>query len=1585
MAPRQCRWDAGVCKKKVAEDRARRGSPDPAARSTEGLPNGRNGSERTGDLRSGQAAGSGDPRRAQNKITGHWGEDAVGFKWTEQDSVDNRLQQMDVGRFYSATIWTPKEMTLKGIAVRIGEKSEASILFDTELLRVVCGWTGEFLEFNPARFGIIGPPKVGKEIAFHSPRQPGWSRDGQFRDPRPKPFGPLPREWAKYRGLHLHGDRVVFEYTVGPQQIVVLESPWVETVGDRKFFSRELEIAPSASELELLVGETGSKVELVADAAVVTLDRGDGNRPITAKVAPHDEVVTLKLLFPISANSASSALKKEDLETLRSQSSQRSLKALTQPGPARWTHEITTRGVVSDKTDALVVDTLTLPFDNPYKALMFVGGHDFFVATGGSRSHVRQNVGDAPRFPRSGERGYGHETAATFDAALCTLHGDVWLISGIDDKLEKLNWKRFATGLFQPLGLKIVKNEIYVVGRDQITRLHDLNGDGEADWYENFNNDGQVTANGHEYVTCLETDSQGWFYYLKGNANGATDHDGCLLRVSPDGQKLEVFATGFRNANGLGIREESGRIILPGKDIITVAPQEGEWTPGSAIFQVRQGGFYGYTPSAHRAVPPTDFPAPLCWIPRLQDNSSGGQVWIPNDNWGALSGLPLHLSYGTSQMFLLSRHDHERRAISRSLSGSGAAVRLNEPSNDEDLSIWSGATVPLPLSFESGVMRGRFRRSDEHLYVSGLRGWVSNAAKDGCLQRVRYTKRPLNLPVKIVACENGVYLFFTDAIDPQVAEDPDNYRIEKWNYRWSAAYGSPEFKASIPTQEGRDGVEVLSATFLPMPWQPGVFLELPDMQPVQQFSITMSLKSADGRPIERRIDATFNAINSGRFDVPNRPPKARPGQLAESEVELLVPGIRCEFVGQESHQPHVRRMAAWRFESHELGRTREIVASGYLVAPRRGKYRLSAECSSATEVFIGDQVVWRSTADQAREIELVRGYNRLRVVQHVNLDQVKTPVSLRLLWGGAEFETESVPPTALFCERLPAEIESLRLGRELFASRQCFRCHRVSDEVLQSNRAMPELRAEAAVNSQSRDRQGVETDNDLGPLPNGRGSKLHSLEAPDLTGVGSRLRGDWIAEWILNPSQMRSDARMPRLFSVTPTDEHRQQAADLAAYLVATLAKSVGELARDPKTPHASQAPRSGERGYKSPAGLRPLALWEDLGCLGCHRLQPQTDATPDRRTSLHFVRDKFLPGELVRYLREPQRHFVWTRMPDFGLSEQEATSLAQLLTPPSEGAEQTPTTRLPGDAARGQKLFASLGCRQCHRVSRDEPLPNPHLPSIFGKPFARGCLADLNEAHASRLPAYRFDPVEQGALLTLLRAKETTLANETATDISRRFVADLQCAVCHPRDGHRNLLFEVLADESETGLPPEVVPNLTWAGEKLHAPWIHSLLTGQLAERPRPWMKLRMPTFPARAHLLANGLAREHGLSSEPSPRPSIEPQLAEIGELLATRTGLLDCRQCHAIGPLPPTGDKSTLLAPGINFALTRERLRHDFYRRFTLDPPRYDVSTRMPKLAVDGHTTKVKDIFGGDARQQFEAVWHFLQTVPSATADP
>ena len=78
-------------------------------------------------------------------------------------------------------------------------------------------------------------------------------------------------------------------------------------------------------------------------------------------------------------------------------------------------------------------------------------------------------------------------------------------------------------------------------------------------------------------------------------------------------------------------------------------------------------------------------------------------------------------------------------------------------------------------------------------------------------------------------------------------------------------------------------------------------------------------------------------------------------------------------------------------------------------------------------------------------------------------------------------------------------------------------------------------------------------------------------------------------------------------------------------------------------------------------------------------------------------------------------------------------------------------------------------------------------------------------------------------------------------------------------------------------------------------------------------------------------------------------------------------------------------TRLAQGIDFDAIPRRLRSDFYHRFVLDPPRYDVGTRMPKLALDGRTTKVLDIEGGDATRQFDAIWQYLQQLSPAVASP
>jgi putative heme-binding domain-containing protein len=441
---------------------------------------------------------------------------------------------------------------------------------------------------------------------------------------------------------------------------------------------------------------------------------------------------------------------------------------LTRGGPAQWPQVIKTKGA-RGQGKPYAVDSLTPPFDNPWKALLFFGGHDF---------------------------------AADGTAFLCTMQGDVWRVEGIDDRLERLRWRRIASGLHHALGLVVADRSVYVLGRDQITRLVDRNGDGETDFYECFSNAFTTSAAGHDFICGLERDAAGNFYTASGNQG--------LLRIGAGGKKLEVLATGFRNPDGLG--------LLPG-GAITVPCSEGEWTPASMICEVRPA-----RKSEGKAVPSFGYGGPrngkppelpLVYLPRGLDNSSGGQAIVPDERWGPLKGQAVHFSYGAGTHFLLLR--------------------------DEVAGQSQGAVVPLAGEFLSGAHRGRFNPRDGQLYVTGMAGWGTYTVADGSFQRVRYTCDPVQLPSGFHVHENGVLVKFTRPLDRDVAARAGNHFAQCWNYRYSAAYGSPEYSPRHPGTKGHDPLAITSAHVLAD--GRSLFLEIPDLQPVNQLHLQLRVGS----------------------------------------------------------------------------------------------------------------------------------------------------------------------------------------------------------------------------------------------------------------------------------------------------------------------------------------------------------------------------------------------------------------------------------------------------------------------------------------------------------------------------------------------------------------------------------------------------------------------------------------------------------------------------------------------------------------------------------------------------------------------
>lgn len=169
-----------------------------------------------------------------------------------------------------------------------------------------------------------------------------------------------------------------------------------------------------------------------------------------------------------------------------------------------------------------------------------------------------------------------------------------------------------------------------------------------------------------------------------------------------------------------------------------------------------------------------------------------------------------------------------------------------------------GGIINLPLRFQSGLVRTRFNPFDGHLYVCGMRVWQSTGARYGAFHRIRYTGRPLNLPIALNAEKNGMRLTFTCRLDPDIASDPQSYRIEQWNYRWTDRYGSPHYSVKNPEEKGQDEVWVHSVELSQD--HRSVFLRTDPLKPVMQMHIAYDLLSEDDQELSHDIYNTIHKL-----------------------------------------------------------------------------------------------------------------------------------------------------------------------------------------------------------------------------------------------------------------------------------------------------------------------------------------------------------------------------------------------------------------------------------------------------------------------------------------------------------------------------------------------------------------------------------------------------------------------------------------------------------------------------------------------------------------------------------------------------
>ena len=674
-----------------------------------------------------------------------------------------------------------------------------------------------------------------------------WGHEGSLDYPTNDllPRGPLPATWLNYHGHYLHHDQVIFSYAIDGREILELPQ------NPKGFGAIEhtLEIGPG-KRLKLCVGKIDKpshRVEgfLPSDAQTFALGNageiavlgntgddaalanflsaavlGDTNGVAWTFDTQHRLVVDIpaaddtRVLQVIRYAGHGPAALLSFPGYLRSKMAGKQLPTppseLIDKNQRLWPESLVTRGQLGDSSQPYALDTIGIPPNdeaNPYNTWFRTSALAFFPD--------------------------GRMVVSTHG-------GDIWIVSGLDESLEELHWNRFAAGLYEPFGLQVIDDLIYVTCKDRITRLHDLNHDGEADFYESFSADDDVSTFFHAFNFDLQCDKDGNLYYAKAGQYTSYALAGSVIKVSPDGKKREVYCTGFRTPNGMGMMPD-GRP--------TVSDNQGNWMPASKVSLCEPNGFYGYVQTHAtkdwapdggaldhtKVVPPNTFDQPLVWMPQDFDNSSGGQLWVDDERWGPLAGRLLHTSFGKGWLYYMMVQEID--------------------------GISQAAIVKLNLDPGTGIHRARVNPADGQVYAAGLNGWNGGGRPglaQGGIYRYRYTGAPSNLLTNVEVTDQGIVLSFNFELSPEAATEKERYLLKQWNYLWAEGYGSNQYSLENEWDIGAD--EVAIKEVIPGKDGKSVLLRIPGIQPVNQVEINLDLLAADGSKFEEQAYLTINKV-----------------------------------------------------------------------------------------------------------------------------------------------------------------------------------------------------------------------------------------------------------------------------------------------------------------------------------------------------------------------------------------------------------------------------------------------------------------------------------------------------------------------------------------------------------------------------------------------------------------------------------------------------------------------------------------------------------------------------------------------------
>lgn len=421
---------------------------------------------------------------------------------------------------------------------------------------------------------------------------------------------------------------------------------------------------------------------------------------------------------------------------------------------------------------------------------------------------------------------------------------------------------------------------------------------------------------------------------------------------------------------------------------------------------------------------------------------------------------------------------------------------------------------------------------------------------------------------------------------------------------------------------------------------------------------------------------------------------------------------------------------------------------------------------------------------------------------------------------------------------------------------------------------------------------------------------------PELVGMGSKVKANWLFDWLKDPKHFSPTTRMP---SLRLSDE---EAADISAYLLSDHNEKF-ETARAPYVKPevvdsmALEFLRSNLRHEDAEKKLAEMNAEDRLeflgskmiahqGCYGCHDIKGFEDAKPIG-TELTYEGSKDLSKFDFGFVNIPRTKQDW---------------IAQKVKNPRSY-----------DHGKVKAYF--------------EKLKMPHFG--FTDEQAEAITTFVLSLQKSDIP---------------MEMRKNLSDAEKATEAGRLIVQKLNCQGCHTMDGIDGKVRTILSD---AGAMP---PVLDGEGGKVNEAWLYHFLKKPVTIRP--WLTYRMPTFAFHDQELNSVISYFNNLEGVPvnfvdHEIPATTPEMLKEGQSLFEQ---LQCIKCHKANPEP--GLSASFLAPDL--IMTKDRIRPSWVLDWLKDPSALQEGTMMPGFWPDGYSA-LPDILGGDATKQIQAIRDYL----------